>query len=91
MPTLAWGRSQLCYGERTPPMDMDRAMAVFHGWIRPRGFQAYRETPSLTLPCRHCLETQRDYEQEALVTKLWKSEVRTCWWEADASFHGATC
>lgn len=38
-------------------MDMDGAVAVFHGWIRPRVIQGYRETPTLTLPCGHCLET----------------------------------
>lgn len=72
-------------GRRTPPTNMDGAVVVLHGWVRPRAIQGYRETPSLTLPCRPCLETQRDlYEQETLMIKLWKSEVRTCWPEADA-------
>lgn len=59
VPTLAWGWPQLCYGLEDSTHGCG-AMAVFHGWIRPRASQGYREIPSLTLPCRHCLETQRD-------------------------------
>lgn len=75
VPTLAWGCPQLCSGLEDSTHGHG-AMSVFLGWVRPRAIQGYRE--SLTLPCRHCLEAQRDcYEQGALVTKLGKSEVQT--------------
>lgn len=76
VPTLAWGCPQLCSGLEDP-IHGHGAMSVFHGRIRPRAIQGYRESPSLTLPCRQCLEARGVVMSRMLSTKLGKSEVKT--------------